>query len=187
MAVAIEKLRPLTIEDLDAFPDDGMRREIVTGELIVTAAPSPVHQQLVALIIRLIGNHVDDRQLGLVFPAPVDVRLSPNDVVEPDIVFVSEARLEIVTAKFIDGAPELVVEVLSPSTQQMDLVRKRALYSRSGINEYWIVDPDRRLLHLHRLESGLFVPVTTEDGVLRSTVLPDLEIDVPQIFSKIRR
>src|SRR5215204_7341917 len=124
-----ETLRPLTIEDLEDFPDDGQRHEIITGELIVTAAPSPDHQQLVGLLIRIIGNYVDDRELGLLFPAPVDVKLSENDVVEPDLVFVAEAQREIVTGRYIDGIPNLVVEVLSPSTQRTDLVRKRALYA----------------------------------------------------------
>lgn len=185
MVVAAELLRPLTIEDLAEFPDDGMRREIVTGELVVTPAPTPAHQIIVGRLFRSIANFVEENQLGFVLPAPVEVRLSPHDVVEPDIVYVSNERKRLMLGKYIDGPPDLVVEVLSPSTRRMDLVRKRALYARSGIDEYWIVDPERRTLEMHRLESGMYRALASEQGVYRSLAISGLAIDTAALFRSL--
>jgi Uma2 family endonuclease len=185
MVVAADLLRPLTIDDLADFPDDGMRREIVTGELVVTPAPTPVHQIISGRLITLLTRYVEDNKLGYVFPAPVDVRLSPHDIVEPDIVFVSNERKDMVLATCIEGPPDLVVEVLSPSTRRMDLVRKRALYARSGISEYWIVDPERRTLEIHRLLDGMYQVMASEQGVHRSVVISGLEIDAAVLFRSL--
>src|SRR3954452_25499278 len=102
MVTAIETLRPLTIEDLREYPDDGLRREVLVGELVVTPAPTPAHQLLVGQLVRIIGNFVDERGLGAVIPSPVDVRLTLNDVVQPDVVFVSLERAGMLTGGFID-------------------------------------------------------------------------------------
>jgi Uma2 family endonuclease len=185
MVVAAELLRPLTIEDLAEFPDDGMRREIVTGELVVTPAPTPVHQIISGRLITLLTSFVEKNQLGFVFPAPVDVRLSPHDIVEPDIVYVSNERKRFVLAKYIDGPPDIVIEVLSPATRRMDLVRKRALYARSGIAEYWIIDPERRTLEMHRLENGMYQVIASEQGVYRSVVISGLSVDSAALFRSL--
>jgi Uma2 family endonuclease len=185
--VPVESLRPLTYDDLDHFPDDGQRREIITGELTVTAAPTPVHQQIAERLVRLIGNFVELHQLGVLYPAPIDVRLSATDVVEPDLVFISEARSSIVSEKYISGAPDLVAEILSPSSQRTDLVRKRALYAHSGIGEYWIIDPDRKTVQIHRLAEGVYVPVVDAKGQPVSEIFAGLVIDVERLFANIRR
>jgi Uma2 family endonuclease len=185
MVAAVEALRPLTIDDLADFPDDGNRREIITGELVVTPAPTPRHQALVGRLVRLIGNVADEHRLGEAFPSPVDVRLSIHDVVEPDIVYVSQTGKSRVQGRYIDGAPALVVEVMSPSTRRLDLVRKRALYARAGLPEYWIVDPISETVSIHRREEDAYVPVVGAAGQPVSFVLPELEIDLVKLFADL--
>jgi Uma2 family endonuclease len=185
MVVAAETLRPLTIEDLAEFPDDGKRREIITGELVESPVPTPIHQFIVGRLLMLIGNFADKHRLGIALLGPVDVRLSANDVVEPDIIYVSNERKRFVLAKYIDGPPDLVIEVLSPATRRMDLVRKRALYARSGITEYWIVDPERRTLEMQRLENGMYRLMATEQGGHRSAVISGLVIESAALFRSL--
>jgi Uma2 family endonuclease len=185
MVTAIQTFNLLTIEDLARYPDDGMRREIVQGELSVTLAPTPIHQLVVVDLVLRLGNFVQDHRLGRVLTSPVDIRLFANDVVEPDIVFIPAEREALLLGKFIDGLPELVVEVLSPSTRAMDLVHKRALYARAGINEYWIVDPENQTVLIHQLDGGIYSPIFDDKGNPKSHVLEGLEIDVAELFKGI--
>jgi len=147
--MAVEPRRLLTYEDFLAFPDDGVRREIVEGEMLVTPSPVVRHQDLVGRLFNAVANHAQEHGGGRVFVAPLDVRLSEHDVVEPDVIFVAADRLEIILEKYLLGAPTLLVEVVSdPRT---DRVRKRAIYARAGVRVYWIVDPDADRVEVHRL------------------------------------
>ena len=182
-----ETLRPLTIEDLEDFPDDGQRHEIITGELIVTAAPTPAHQIIVGRLFRAIADHAERNDLGTTISSPVDVRLSPHDVVEPDVVFIARGREALLDGKFIDGVPDLVIEVLSPSTQRKDLVPKRALYAWARINEYWIADPANKTLTILRLDRNVntYVPVLLQGNMIESNVVAGLRIDPQQLFANL--
>lgn len=174
----------LTVDDLDDFPDDGMRYELINGELCMSPSPIPSHQELVGRLHLLIGPHVRDRRLGRVFVAPLDVRFSGASQVVPDLVFVSAGRLDIIGGKRLEGPPELVIEVLSPSTQGNDLFKKRDLYERYGVPEYWLVDPKRSTLTMLAVRGGRYVELPTSDHP-RSTVLPDLKIDLPALFADL--
>ena len=174
----------LTVDDLDDFPDDGMRYELINGELFKSPSPIPRHQELVIRLIFLIGTHVRERKLGRILTAPIDVRFSGASQVVPDVVFVSNGRLDIIGGKRLEGPPELMVEVLSPSTQGNDLVKKRDLYERYGVPEYWIVDPRRKTLAMLAVHGGRYVELPTSDSP-RSTVLPDLEIDCPTLMADL--
>ncbi len=131
-----------TYEDYKLLPED-KRFEMIEGELLVTPAPSTRHQMiLVRILVRLV-NFVTAGRLGQVLPSPTDVILSDDTVVQPDILFISRERLAIMDPKGgVRGAPDLVVEVLSPSTAGRDRILKRKLYAKYGVKEYWIVDPD---------------------------------------------
>src|SRR6266542_3708826 len=131
----------LTYQDLLAFPEDNLRRELIDGELIVTAAPATRHQRVVARLVQRLLTHCDAHG-GEVLPAPTDVYFSESNVVEPDVLYVAPQNLERVENRFIRSAPDLVVEVSSPSTRRLDLIRKRDLYERFGVPEYWYVDLD---------------------------------------------
>ncbi len=128
------------------MPGDRNRREILGGDLYVAPAPSPSHQRAVVnLTLRLgLGNYLGTRGSGGLYCSPIDVVLSDTDVVQPDLVFVSAGRMHIVTSTAIQGVPDLVIEVLSPSTERVDRGRKMQTYARAGVREYWIADPEVR-------------------------------------------
>lgn len=153
--MATEPQSALTYEDLQGFPEDNLRRELIDGDLIVTAAPGTRHQRVVATLVALLIAYRRDFG-GEVFPAPTDVYLSDVDVVEPDVVFVRAAHVARVEERFVRGAPDIVVEVSSPSTRRLELVRKRELYERYGVPEYWYVDLDADRLEIHRLQGSRY-------------------------------
>ena len=174
--------RPLTYEDLAQMPADGNRYEVIDGELFVTAAPLKKHQKLSA---RLFDLFYDQQKAGLgeAYFAPVDVRLSPHDIVQPDLIFIRRDRLDIyLPIGIVEGPPDLVVEILSPSTRSTDQVRKAAMYARGGVPEYWIADPDAPSLTVYALRDGQYQPVPAEPGTARSLVLPGLVVDLGALF-----
>ncbi len=149
----------LRYADLAGFPDDLMRREIIDGELIVTAAPTTRHQRAVANIVGALLTY-QKQHSGQVFPSPTDVFLSDENVVEPDVLFVAGEHVERVEDKYLTGAPDLVVEISSPSTRRLELVRKRDLYARFGVPEYWYIDLDAERVEAYRLEEGGYAAPT---------------------------
>jgi Uma2 family endonuclease len=173
-----------TYEDLASLPDDGLRRELLGGELIVTPAPRLRHQDIVLRIAVALAQHLDAHSGGRVFIAPVDVVLSEHDVVEPDVVFVADAQLQMLGERNVRGAPALIVEVLSDP--RIDRVRKRDLYARYGVLEYWIADPDADRVEVHRLAHGRYPkPEIYEPGdCLTYGSLPGLAIDVAALFAR---
>jgi Uma2 family endonuclease len=178
--------RPLTYDDLCELPHDSNRYEIIGGELIVSPSPNRSHQTVSMRLSLLIGQYVAARELGEVYAAPVDVRLSPHNVVEPDLLFIRQDRLGIYGPTGpVEGAPDLVVEIISPSSRTMDRVRKAALYADSGVPEYWIVDPGKRQVEMLVLAQGQYEPVEPEDGRLQSSVLPGLAVDPASLFAGI--
>src|SRR5919107_3192891 len=183
----IATLRPLTYDDLRDMPDDGQRYEIIGGELIVTPAPTSGHQRVLRRLVRMLDDYANQFNAGEVFFAPFDVVLSRNDAVEPDLVFLSAARPRVPNEdNSIDYAPDLVVEVVSPSSRRVDRVRKMALYARSGVPEYWIVDPGERTLVVNLLQGEEYVPVVpNSDGLLTSPTLPGLRVDPSEVFSSL--
>lgn len=177
----------LTYEDLLLFPDDGRRHEIIDGEHFVTPSPHTRHQWVSQNLNRLLDRHVREHRLGRVYYAPVEVVLSDVDVVEPDLLFISEARLAIVEA-VVRGAPDLVVEITSPSTRRQDEVLKRGLYERAGVPEYWLVDPEAETVKVfRRREGGYGRPLllsALEGDRLESPLLPGLEIPLVAVFAE---
>jgi Uma2 family endonuclease len=134
--------RKLTYDDLVDMPDDGLTREILDGVLFVTPSPVPMHQRVSRRLLRQLEDYFESRSLGEVFDAPLDVILGLHDVAEPDILVVTDQAL--ITNRAIEGAPALVVEILSPSTANRDRTLKRARYAAAGVAEYWIVDIERQ-------------------------------------------
>ena len=177
----------LTYDDFVQFPDDGKRHELIDGEHYVTAAPNLKHQAVVVNLTGLLWTHLRVHAVGRVFAAPVDVVFSDFDVVEPDLVFVSKARqADLLTAAHISGAPDLVVEIGSPSTRKRDETIKRRLYERFGVAEFWVVDPELDEIKVYRLVDGRFertALLSLEQGdVLTSPLLPGLTLRLAEIF-----
>ena len=172
-----------TYEDYKHTPED-KRYELLDGELLMVPAPKVTHQRNA----RDIGLHlvmfVDEKELGEVFLAPTDVVLSETDVVQPDILFVSKERSYIVTEDNIRGAPDLVVEVLSPSTAQRDRTLKRTLYALHGIPEYWQADTDAKNVLVLTLEDGEYkvAGIYGEGQTLVSPLLLGFTLEIDRIF-----
>lgn len=185
--MALAERHQLTYEDYCLFPADGRRHEVIEGEHYVTPAPYLRHQVIVTRLTRMLDDHVERAAIGVILTAPVDVVLSPTNVVQPDLVFVSAARRDVLTDANIQGAPDLVVEVLSPSTRRTDQTTKRKLYERFGVREYWLVDPDAESIDVLRRQGGAFVTATVRtEGhgeTLVSDLVPGLEIELAALFA----
>ena len=173
----------VTYEDYRDMPDDE-RYEIIDGELIMVAAPNLVHQMIQDNIGRRLSPYVYDNNLGRVFTAVTDVLLSEINVVQPDILFVSRARASIMTYSAVRGAPDLVVEILSPSNTQHDTVRKRELYARFRVPEYWQAESDALEVTVLTLagEDYDVAGVYGMGDTLVSPILPGFVLAVDDIF-----
>ncbi|MCP4166849.1 MAG: Uma2 family endonuclease [Chloroflexi bacterium] len=157
---------------------------MLDGDLIMAAAPSIRHQFVIGKLYRLFSVWVIEKQLGALLISPVDVVLG-DDVVEPDLIYVSNARQDILGEKRITGAPDLVVEVLALSTARNDLRYKWRLYARSGIQEYWIVNPAAETVALQVLvENDYQTQIETEhpDDVVTSKVLQGFSVVAADVF-----
>jgi Uma2 family endonuclease len=178
--------RRLTYEDYVLFPDDGLRHEILDGEHYVTAAPFRKYQRISMRLGSRLHVFVDERGLGEVLAAPFDVVLSLHDVVQPDLLFVSNARAAILNDRNAQGAPDLAVEIVSPKTRRRDEGLKRERYDLLGIDEYWLVYPDRHTVRIYRRKQGrltLAADLSAAAGdVLTTPLLPGLEIPLATIF-----
>ena len=177
----------LTYDDFVLFPDDGKRHELIDGEHYVTPSPNIRHQTIVGTLYFLIRGHLETHAIGRVFGAPLDVVFSQFDVVEPDILYLSNERAaEVITPQHVRGAPELVVEVGSPGTRKRDETIKRHLYERAGVSEYWVVDPETDVVRVYRRERDAFgraIELSREAGdVLTTDLLPGLELPLARIF-----
>lgn len=187
MAVRDTARRKLTYSDYVLFPEDGNRHEILGGEHFVTPAPNLWHQSVSSNLHSILGPFVREHRLGRVFSAPVDVLLSDHDVAQPDLVFISNERPEALEdPRYIQGAPDLAIEILSPSSRRNDEIVKRHRYEELGVREYWIVDPQQRMVRVFRRVGERFaVPeeFSAEQGeVLITPLLQGLEIPVGSLF-----
>ena len=146
----------LTYDDYCLLPNNGRRYEIIGGELFVTPSPCRAHQKVVTQLSRFLGNFVETMGCGEVYVAPFDVVFSLFDVVEPDILYVSKEHASVVTEKNVQGAPDLVVEVLSATTAEIERTTKLKLYARHGVQEYWLIDPEKCTAEIYRREAQGF-------------------------------
>ncbi len=182
----MDVIRPrFAIGDLAQLPDDGKRYEIVEGDLVVSPSPNRKHQRCV---IRLIAffQKVEDAGHGQVYSAPFDVVLDTDTVVEPDVLFIRTERLYILSEANVQGAPDLIVEVLSNSTRDRDFGVKLHLYARYGVAEYWVVDPEMETVTRFRLtqagyeRSGPF----RQEETLQTPILPGHPLAIAELFPK---
>ena len=141
----------LTYQDYAALPDDGRRYEIHDGELSVTPAPGRTHQYVLIRLAAALHTYVSAHHMGEAYAAPFDVILAETTIVQPDIVYVANDRLAILSERGCEGAPTLAVEALSPSTAHIDRSTKLQLYARYAVPSYWIVDSARRVIEVYRL------------------------------------
>ncbi|HZV47841.1 MAG TPA: Uma2 family endonuclease [Thermodesulfovibrionales bacterium] len=183
MATATTEKKKYTYADYLKTPDDE-RYELIEGELLMTPSPVMRHQRISRKMLIAIDNHVTDNDLGEVFDAPSDVYLDKENVVQPDILFVSKERLDIIGEKNIQGAPDLVIEIISESTAYRDLVQKKKLYVRFGVKEYWIVIPEESSVDIFTLKDNAFVLHKSygKEDILQSPLLKKLKLELKKIF-----
>ncbi len=179
----------LTYEDFVHFPDDGMRHELIDGVHYVTPSPAFQHQVLLGRIHLAIGNLIERHpELGMVLLSPFDIVFTPWDVVEPDLMFIAADQMAIVTKQNLQGAPALVVEIVSPSTRKRDLGIKRELFDRGGVREYWVVDPKGLVVTVYRRQAdGGLVPVVAlsagDAATLSTPLLPGFKLSLAKLFA----
>jgi len=177
----------LTYDDFVQFPDDGQRHELIDGEHYVTPSPNTKHQTISLNLTVLIGGWLERNPIGRLFHAPFDVVFSNFDVVEPDLLYLSNARAaDALTPQHVRGVPELVIEIGSPSTRKRDETIKRRLYERAGVAEYWVVDPELDAIRVYRRDGDTFARVTELSAdagdSLTTALLPGLAIQLSRVF-----
>jgi Uma2 family endonuclease len=156
MGTFVDDKIKLTYQDYRHFPDDGRRHEIIDGEHYVSPSPSTNHQNASRHIQFALYEQIERSGRGHVFNAPMDLELAPVDVVQPDLIVVLDEQRHIVLPSRIRGVPDLLVEILSPSTSERDQTLKRKLYESHGVPEYWIVDVDEQVVHRFILDKGRY-------------------------------
>lgn len=186
MSVVVTPVK-FTFEDYLLFPEDGKRHELIDGEHYMSPAPTIRHQNAAATLFVAMRNYLERNLLGQAFHAPIDVILSELDVVQPDLIFISSARAAIITEANIQGAPDLVVEITSPSTRMRDESIKRKLYERYGVEEYWVIDPELETVKIYRRVAAGFQRVAElameNQDRLTTPLLPDFDLPLQKLFS----
>ena len=186
----------LTYEDLLRLPEDRLRHELIDGEHYMSPAPNLKHQSVVLNLAAILLRYARAHGLGKVLIAPTDVLFSAHDVVEPDVLFVAAGRADRLRERYVAGAPDLVVEVLSPASRGMDKIKKRRLYEVQGVPEYWIVDPAAETLEVYRTAAGGRLTLQAslsqtgsardaghaEETMLETPLLPGLRISLREVF-----
>ena len=172
-----------THADLLSFPEDGKRREIIDGEMFVTPAPKSPHQFILWNLTGAFWDYLKERPIGRVMISPMDVIFGEFDVLEPDLCLVLNERRDIIT-DWVRGAPDLVIEILSPTTAARDRGVKLRTYARFGVKEYWIVDPEARAVEVYLLAQEGYELVRTfqQTDTLTSVLLPEFALPVSAVF-----
>jgi Uma2 family endonuclease len=175
-----------TYEDYLLFPDDGRRHELIEGEHFVTPSPITKHQKITRNLLGELFVHIQQAKTGQIFCAPMDVVLSDLDVVQPDLLFISNKNASIITEKNIQGAPDLVVEILSDSSRKTDEIIKRKLYERYQVGEYWIIDPELETIKIYQLTDQGYARIdelsTENNNSLTTPLFPNWILSLPALF-----
>ena len=184
MATATRGAVRQTYKDYCATPDDE-RYELLNGKLMMVPAPNRKHQEILGRLYIELSRFSQEHELGKVYVAPFDVLLSDTDVVQPDLLFISRAREHTLTDDNVRGAPDLVIEILSPSTADRDVGYKHDLYGRHGVLEYWIVDPMAETVAVHRQGNGRLELAETfgRPDTLRTALLDGLQLRLDDVFA----
>ena len=182
--IVLEK-KKYTYEDYLKTPED-KRYELINGELLMAPSPIPNHQRISGKLEFMVKKFITENNVGEVFYAPCDVYLDNENVVQPDILFISKDKLGIIGEKNIQGAPDLVIEIISESSVYRDMVQKKKLYARFGVKEYWIVIPDEKEIEVYILKDNTYQLYQTygKADTLESLALKGLKIVLKEIFSE---
>ncbi len=180
------KRKIYTYQDYEKLPE-GPAYQLIDGDLIMTPAPTVYHQAIAARVFEALSEYVRKRNSGVVFFSPIDVYLSETETYQPDVVFISKVNSRIIGEKKVEGAPDLVVEILSPGTGYYDLTHKKSVYESSGVKEYWLIDPQEKSIEVLENIGNKFRVVSSarNKGEVASTLLDGLRINVEALFRPI--
>ena len=175
-----------TVEDYRSVPEGGPRYELIEGQMIMAPAPNRLHQKISRNLQFLIMRYLEEHPIGAIYNAPFDVELNEFNVFQPDLVYVRLERASVFTDQGVTGAPDLVVEVLSPKTLKYDLGPKREVYARSGVSELWVIDPEARKLSIYYLQQDNQNPAyaVSEDAFWESALFPGLRLSLREVFER---
>ncbi len=179
-----ESKTKLGYEEYCLFPDNGNRHEIIDGRHYMNPAPSPEHQSVSIYLQHYLFTQIELAELGKVFDAPIDVQLSDYHIVQPDLVVLLNDGAARITKLKIDGPPDLLVEILAPSTSTNDLTLKRRLYEQAGVREYWIVDPNLCRVTQLVLSKGQYREQPAFEEELSVHALPTVKVPLPEIWNR---
>ncbi|RRJ94558.1 Uma2 family endonuclease [Opitutaceae bacterium TAV4] len=182
--LATTQAPPITRHDYEQIPFGAPNYQLIEGDLIMAPSPSVFHQDISGNLYYLIRHHLRTHPIGTVFMAPLDVFLSDINVYQPDLLFIRKQNASIIKEHGIEGAPDLVVEILSKTSTKYDLGIKRSVYARTGVEEMWAIDPTRRTLAIYRFDESAETPVATHrtTQTFTSTIIPGLSIALKDVF-----
>jgi len=176
----------LTYDEFQTLPRDGSKRfELIEGEVFLTPSPNTKHQRAVVKLLRVLADYAEQHDLGEVFVAPYDIVFSKWTALEPDLLFVRRERLSIITEANVQGAPDLVIEILSPGNKAYDRETKHRVYEEAGVAEVWYVDPEKRSVEIMNLGSDRRYEVTATlsgNAAIVSKALPGLSLTLDEVF-----
>ena len=177
--------RKFTVQDYMTTPED-KRYQLLDGEIILAPLPTVAHQRVLGRLVRSLSEILADRKLGQVWAAPLDVVLSEYDAVQPDISFVSNQRADIVAGGYVQGAPDLIAEILDPGTAEYDRGYKCQLYGRHGVREYWMVDPDAETIDVlsEREDGHVALNSFGSTGELLTVIMEGLPLNLDDLFRR---
>ncbi|MDY7031282.1 MAG: Uma2 family endonuclease [Thermodesulfobacteriota bacterium] len=183
MNISTTKKRQYTYEDYLRLPE-GSPYQLIGGDLIMVPSPTPYHQRISRKIGAILLQHIEENDLGELLYSPIDVFFGQEHTFQPDIIFISKERLSIIGDVKVEGAPDLVIEILSPSTAYYDLGTKYEVYEKSGVKEYWLVHPDRKSIEVYENRNEKFhrVQAVTQQGIIQSKLLKNVTVDLKKIF-----
>lgn len=179
--VSVSEFREMRFDD-----DDNYYYEIINGEMIQKSAPTPMHQRICRKLIVILNSFINEKKLGEIFQSPIDVYLDEYNKPQPDLVFVSNGKKAIITNDGIMGIPDLIIEVISPSSLIRDRIEKKNLYERMLVSEFWLVDPQYEAIEIYKLQNNryeLMSAATIFEGALKSALFEELTINLSEIFS----
>ena len=179
-----EVIPKLTYEEFRTLPGDGKRYELIHGYVHFLPTPSTRHQMILGNLAASLGNYVDDARLGMVLFAPLDVRLDADTALQPDLMFISQPRAEIIQENFIAGAPDLAVEILLSNTAAHDRATKLPLYGEAGIPEVWLIDSQAKTVDVLKLEGKKYLldAILAGDQILSSDLFPGWQLPLRDLF-----
>ena len=174
----------MTVKEFNELPEGPPYFQLIDGDLYMSPSPRRYHQQISMFLSGVLYPFIEEHDLGELYAAPSDVVFADKTVLNPDLYFVSRERAHILTEQGAHGAPDLVIEILSPSTAKLDVGRKREIYAESGVREMWVVAPETRTVEVYRFAENREQPVAvlSASETLTSPILPGLALPISDVF-----